>query len=160
MSSQTLPAGISTTTLIHAGIEIVVAAAIVYWVHSRTKGLDDQIAILSERIDKLEELIKKQGEIIVHHENALRQFHAMMQGVPNEPSPKTSQTSKPKHNTSQNRKNVSKTLDKSQMHKEEHPEEESIDDDLANEIEDLNQTDLVCNEDECVVPGNKKKWTQ
>jgi hypothetical protein len=158
MSSQTPPAGISTTTLIHAGVEIVVAAAIVYWVHSRTKGFDDQITILSDRIDKLEELIKKQGEIIVHHENALRQFHAMMQGTPNEPSHKTSQTtSKPKHNTSQNRKNVSKTLHKSQIPKEEHSEEESIDDDLANEIEDLNQTDLDCNGDECLVPGNKKK---
>jgi hypothetical protein len=158
MSSQTPPAGISTTTLIHAGVEIVVAAAIVYWVHSRTKGLDDQITILSDRIDKLEELIKKQGEIIVHHENALRQFHAMMQGVPNEPPVKTSQTM-PKHkhnNTSQNRKNVSKTLHNSQIPKETF-EEENIDDDLANEIEDLNQTELDCDGDECEVPGNKKK---
>lgn len=158
MSSQTPPASISTTTLIHVGVEIVVAAAIVYWVHSRTKGLDDQITILSNKIDKLEELIKKQGDIIAHHENALRQFHAMMQGFPNEHPSKTSHSSsKPKHNdTSQNRKNVTKTLHKSQMPKETF-EEENIDDDLANEIEDLNQTELDCDGDECVISGNKKK---
>jgi len=155
MSSQTPSAGISTTTLIHAGVEIVVAAAIVYWVHSRTKGIDDHITVLSDRIDKLEEIIKKQGEIIAHHENALRQIHSIMQGPPIQQPTKTSQPSRPKHNTSQNRKNVPETLHKSQAVKQE-IFEENIDDELANEIEDL-ETSLECEGDECVVTGNKKK---
>jgi len=155
MSAQT--SGISNSTLIHAGIEIVVAVAIVYWVHSRNKDIQDQTSILSERIDKLEEVVKKQAEIIAHHENALRQFHTMMQGIPNTSSQKISksQASRNKNDNIQNRKNVEKTMNK--PHVKEQFEEEDIDDELMNEIEDL-ENEAGCVGEECeVFPENKKK---
>lgn len=158
-------AGIPTSTWIHAGVEIVVASAIVFWVYTRNKDAQDQNRILSERIDKLEEIVKKQGEIIVHHENALRQFHTMLQGSANSsPPPKKTHIPQPKNsntqNTQNNRKNVKKTLNESQAQELEETNftEENIDDLLADEIEDLNSDGLNCTDEECEVsPDNKKK---
>lgn len=153
--------GIPTSTWIHAGVEIVVASAIVFWVYTRNKDAQDQNRILSERIDKLEEIIKKQGEIIVHHENALRQFHTMLQGSVNNSPPKKTHIPQPKNsNTQNNRKNVKKTLNEShtQELEETNFDEENIDDLLADEIEDLNNDGLNCTDEECEVsPENKKK---
>jgi hypothetical protein len=155
-------AGIPTSTWIHAGVEIVVASAIVFWVYTRNKDAQDQNRILSERIDKLEEIIKKQGEIIVHHENALRQFHTMLQGSANSsPPPKKTHIPQNKNPTTQNnRKNMEKTLDKSHLRELEEMgiPEENIDDLLADEIEDLDSDGLKCTDEECEVsPDNKKK---
>lgn len=154
--------GIPTSTWIHAGVEIVVASAIVFWVYTRNKDAQDQNRILSERIDKLEEIVRKQGEIIVHHENALRQFHIMLQGSANSSPPpkKTSipQTKNP--NTQNSLKNMKKTLNESREElqvEETNFGEENIDDLLADEIENLNSDGLRCSDEECEVsPDNKK----
>lgn len=153
--------GIPTSTWIHAGVEIVVASAIVFWVYTRNKDAQDQNRILSERIDKLEEIIKKQGEIIVHHENALRQFHTMLQGSANSsPPPKKTHIPQNKNpNTQNNRKNVKKTLNESQAHESEETgiDEANIDDLLADEIEDLDSDGLKCTDEECDVSSDNKK---
>lgn len=152
--------GIPTSTLIHAGVEIVVASAIVFWVYTRNKDAQDQNRILSERIDKLEEIVKKQGEIIVSHENALRQFHAMLQGSANNspPAKKTHVPQTKNSNTQNNRKNVKKTLNESHIQElEENFDQENIDDLLADEIEDLNSEGLNCTDEECEVSPDKKK---
>lgn len=154
--------GIPTSTWIHAGVEIVVASAIVFWVYTRNKDAQDQNRILSERIDKLEEIVKKQGEIIVHHENALRQFHTMLQGsANNSPPPKKTHIPQNKNSGAQNnRKNVKETLNESRARESEENNfsEENIDDLLADEIEDLDSDGLKCTDEECEVsPDNKKK---
>lgn len=73
--------GLPMATIIHAGVEVVVMAGLAYWIHSKTSGLQEQITLLIEKVKAQEELLKKQNEILAHHENALNQFHTILQGL-------------------------------------------------------------------------------
>jgi len=73
---------ISMTTMIHIVAEILVVGALAYYLHSKIKTQEESNKILSDRITKLEEIVTKQSDIITHHENTLRQFYALVQGLP------------------------------------------------------------------------------
>jgi hypothetical protein len=96
-SSSSSFAGISMTTIIHVVTEILIVGAATYWLNSKIKTQEDNNKLLLERLVKCEEQITKQNEIITHHENALRQFHALIQGLP---APKTNQNNR--HQNPQN----------------------------------------------------------
>jgi hypothetical protein len=92
---------ISNTTLIHAGVELVITAGLIFWVHSKTSNLQNQVTLLTEKINKYEEIINKQGEILTQHENALRQVYSVLQNNPNN----TSRNSKDINTDNANNKN-------------------------------------------------------
>ena len=60
----------------------MVVGGLAYYLHSKIKTQEESNKLLSDRITKLEEIVTKQNEIITLHENALRQFHALVQGLP------------------------------------------------------------------------------
>jgi hypothetical protein len=78
-----LVGGLSTSTLVHVGIELIGFGVMAYWVHSRTSNLQEQIASLIELTKKQDELLKNQGEMITRHENAIRQLYATIQNISN-----------------------------------------------------------------------------
>ena len=71
--------GMSTSMLIQVGVGVVIAAGIVFWTHSRTSGLQEQVAALTKKVEQYEEILKKQGEFLAQHESALRQISALFQ---------------------------------------------------------------------------------
>lgn len=83
-------ANIDTSTLIHVGVELVVVGGLAFWVHRKTSDLQDQVSGLTEKVNKYEEILKRQGELLAQHENALRQVFAVLNGgaPPPQPQPK------------------------------------------------------------------------
>lgn len=75
-------ANINTSTLVHIGVELVVVGGLAFWIHRKTGDLQDQITTLSERVNKYEDVLKRQGELLAQHENALRQVYSAIQGNP------------------------------------------------------------------------------
>lgn len=74
--------GMNMTMIVHVCMEMVIVGFITYWLNSKIKSQEEDSKLLLERLVKCEEQIAKQNEIIAHHENALRQFHALLQGLP------------------------------------------------------------------------------
>jgi hypothetical protein len=100
-SSSSGFAGISMTTIIHIATEILIIGGVTYWLNSKIKTQEDNNKLLLERLTKCEEQITKQNEIIAHHENALRQFHALIQGLPAPKGNNNQNTQKNQSNTQQ-----------------------------------------------------------
>jgi len=79
MSTQTNPkeSSMSTMTMIHMGAELVVAAAIVYWIHSKNKETYETISALEKRLDTCETIIEEQTrtiEILKQHIENFNKF--------------------------------------------------------------------------------------
>lgn len=170
-SSASTLGSMSITTMVHIAAEIMIVGALTYWLNSKIKSQEDQHELLLERLIKCEEQIAKQNEIITHHENALRQFHALLQGLPSpqanksaknvgrsqnqppnktQPKPQAKPQAKPqltkpanKQATSpiDSRKNVKSTISNMQSHVEEFGEETELEENTA-EIDDLLQSEI------------------
>jgi len=147
----------STMTIIHACIELIAIGSVIYWTYSKTSKLQEQVDALTERLNKYEEFIKSQGEIIAQHENALRQMHTMIQSFTGnniQPTSIFKNPSKPNPRTGLN-----KRFEKKNPTPE--PEfEEDVDDLLSEELSELNQPNPQnedCGEDGCLIVRNRKK---
>jgi hypothetical protein len=84
-NSTDLGIGISMTTLIHIAVELIINAALAYWIYSRTSKLQEEIKELKEKLNTYEDVIKNQGQYIAKHENALAQIFAIL--VPQKTGP-------------------------------------------------------------------------
>src|SRR5207253_6571164 len=67
------------TTIIHIGVELLVAAGLAFWIHSKTSKQQEQITALEQKVTEYEKILKNQGEVLTAHENFLRQLYGNMQ---------------------------------------------------------------------------------
>lgn len=99
---------IDTSTLIHVGVELVVVGGLAFWVHRKTSNLQDKLTELNEKVNRYEDILKRQGELIAAHENALRQIFSVLQLHEEEPV----NHSRPKRTYTNERSNINKTFSK------------------------------------------------
>jgi hypothetical protein len=140
---------LSVNTLI---IIIVIAAVIVavccYWIYNKTSVLQEQVTVLTERVNKYEDIMKNQSELIAKHENALQQIFAVMNRnqIVQQPQRQQQPMKKP-------------PPPKKQESRVEEIDENEADDIIADELEELNPSkDEECEDGVCnVAPKGKKK---
>ncbi len=65
---------IDNKTLIHIGVETVVIVGVSFWFNKKINALQEDINILKDLNIKYEEIINKQGEIIMSHEQLFNQI--------------------------------------------------------------------------------------
>jgi len=75
--------------MIHMGVEIVMFGGLTFWFHKRTTEQQNQITSLIEKVNRYEELLKRQGEMVAMHENALRQLSTLLQNESKTAPPRT-----------------------------------------------------------------------
>jgi hypothetical protein len=82
---------INAVTLCHIGTEFVVIAGVSFWLNRRITGLEEKIEIQNDIIGKQEEIIGQQGQMLMRHEQIIRQIT----GVPPLPGSQTGSGNKP-----------------------------------------------------------------
>lgn len=143
---------VSMTTIIHAGVELVILGGLFYWIKTTTGGLQDQITSLTDKVNKYDDLLKRQSEVIAQHENALRQIHSMLQGI-SQPKP----TQKPTPKSNNPRSNIAQTFKGKQNKPAVEAADADLDSLLEEELGELRDNgtskldNIVCNDDECVL---------
>lgn len=173
--SETSESNISMSTLIHVGVELVVTAGLVYWAHSKVSTMASQMAELNDKVNKYEDILKNQGDVIAKHEMAIRQLYGAMQN--NNPINKNNVNKnninknnvnnsrpQPKNNATAPSKPVDQNKNKKNKNVQEE-DDEDIDEILTSEIDDINRerknnnknnyedenVDDNCDEDGCSV---------
>lgn len=65
---------INAVTLCHIGTEFVVIASVSFWLNRRISSLEEKIDIQNDTISKCEEMINQQGQMMMRHEQIIRQL--------------------------------------------------------------------------------------
>ena len=154
---------IDTSTLVHLGVEIVVVGGLAFWVHRKTKDLQDQITSLTESVNKYEDILKRQGELLAQHENALRQVFAAMNGKspPMQSKPTPRKHTSPKRNSGPHpnidataHPNIDATFSKLSIEDEDGT---NVDDLLTDELAELGVATECDADDTCDLKSDVKK---
>lgn len=165
---------IDTQTLIHAGTELVVISGITFWLNKKITSNEDEIKILKEKISKLEEIIARQNQMLISHENVLtaitsgqnRPSAERMTRPPETYSPIPPDTEQP-HDVTSSKDHSTRRYD--QSHRTSRiptsisvPDPiiatEDIDEILSREIAELEEGRRNCEDSECeILPKKKKK---
>jgi len=163
---------ISMPILIHAGIELIAMIGVAFWLNSKISALQTHLTTLEDKIKGYDAIFQKQGEIITHHENALRQIFSMLNGGQSSGQGGQTASQNNKNNTKQKvgkpPPNKSKTQPKQQskIQKNNKSDEEEDEDEEDDDLDELIQDELremVCDVDgeceEIISPSLKKKST-
>lgn len=155
------PSMLSTMTMVHMGVEILIIAGLVYWIHSKNKETNEVIAALVERVSACEAIIEEQAR---HIENINKYLQAFSQQINTPPQDTTQRHQNPQQypqkkpqqkpqkkqyypepQSQKSRTNISQTFETT--------EEEELDTLLEDEIEELSN----CTDDgQCTLTGKKK----
>ena len=65
---------VNAVTLFHVGAEFVVIAGVTFWLNRRISGLEEKINILNDTIQKYEETMARQNQLLMRHEQIIRQI--------------------------------------------------------------------------------------
>lgn len=132
---------IDNQTLLHIGVECVVIGGLTYWQHRKIENVREEVNELKEKLEKYEEIINSQGQLLMQHEQYFRGISRSSMRPPSHPSPPPPPPEEP---------DVSN---------------EELDRMLASELETLEMSadgesadfEEVCSEDACPVDFKKKK---
>ena len=82
---------IDTRFLIHVGTELIVIGGLTFWLNRKINGVSEQVTILQNKLTKYEEIIERQNQLLMRHEQAIRAIF----GEPPLPRPQGGQQRSP-----------------------------------------------------------------
>lgn len=173
----------STQTMIHMGVELVVAGGIIFWTQKKVSGLTAENLILKGEIEELKEAMGRQAEMLQQHNLILRQIvgpsppqqqsssrnegqRLRSQPPQQSSSPRTvrrspprspqqySQVTEPK--TRQLPKEAEISPDDNEDGESEVPSED-LDELIKAELSDLKSSRTECKGDSCAIPVRRRK---
>lgn len=133
---------LDTKTLVHVGVEVVVIGGVAFWLNGKISTVQKELAEALGRIQRMEEIINQQNQVITRHEMILRQI---MGGRPPPTPPEQPRSVPPPQN----------------IHVEEKgPEEvppEELDELLGEDLLEILEERRECQEDTCTLKPKKHR---
>jgi uncharacterized coiled-coil protein SlyX len=154
---------INAMTICHIGAEFVVIAGLSFWLNRRISNLEEKIDIQTETINKYEAMINQQHEMLLRHDQILRQMmgipHSSGRGDELNQQPRSKQDpAKPNNPQKINQSNQSLGLDQQRQQTraffKEDPQSYSIEE---SDISDTELDQLIGNDELSILKGLERE---